>query len=39
MNEIPLHHIKEDVCLTRPRYRDSKKPKVVKVNIYYYSIQ
>lgn len=25
------HHIKDDVCLTRPPYRDGKKPRAVKV--------
>jgi RNA-binding protein 48 len=29
--EIQLHHIKQKPCLTRPIYRDGKKPKVMKV--------
>ena len=33
--EVLSHHIKEDVCHTRPRYREGKKPKGVKVNLFF----
>lgn len=29
--EVQPHHIKTEPCYTRPKYRDSKKPKNVKV--------
>ena len=31
--DVLPHHIKEEVCLTRPKYRDGRKPKGVKVII------
>jgi hypothetical protein len=31
---IPGHHIKQDVCNTRPKYREGRKPKGVKVGIF-----
>jgi hypothetical protein len=37
MMEIEQHHIKSEVCTTRPKYREGKKPKVVKVNIFFTS--
>jgi hypothetical protein len=30
-NTPPAHHVKEDVCHSRPKYREGKKPKGVKV--------
>lgn len=29
--EVLSHHVKEDVCHTRPRYREGRKKKGVKV--------
>lgn len=31
--EVLQHHIKQEVCLTRPKYREGRIPKVVKVSL------
>jgi hypothetical protein len=36
--DIEPHHIKSEPCTTRPKYREGKKPKVVKVYKYNYRI-
>ncbi len=38
MMDIEPHHIKSEPCTTRPKYREGKKPKVVKVYKYNYRI-
>ncbi|CAG5120225.1 unnamed protein product [Candidula unifasciata] len=30
-SQIPTHHVKQNVCATRPPYRDGRQPKAVKV--------